>query len=193
VTQRIFHLLKRWLPTVLLLCLPLMPLAAFAAEGVEIRDAHLENTEEGYKLSCALSFELNHELEEAVTRGIPLYFTTEIQITRPRWYWFDERAVSASQTIRLSYNVLTGQYYAAILGHLQQSFTTLDDALSMVRHPIRWVVAEPGALKRGETYHVAVKMRLDLDQLPKTFQVHALNNSDWHLSSDWKTFDFKAE
>jgi hypothetical protein len=122
-----------------------------------------------------------------------LYFTTDVEITRPRWYWFDEKAIVESQTVRISYNVLTRQYRAAITGSLQQNFNTLDDALTMVRRPSRWLVAGKGALKAGQTYQVAVRMRLDVAQLPKPFQVHALNSSDWRLSSDWKYFSFKAD
>ncbi len=62
-----------------------------------------------------------------------------------------------------------------------------------MRRPNRWVVADKNALKPGETYHVAVRMALDLAQLPKPFQVNALNNSDWRLSSEWKYFNFKVE
>ncbi|HYD95122.1 MAG TPA: DUF4390 domain-containing protein [Noviherbaspirillum sp.] len=167
--------------------------AAVRAEGVEITQAALEYTDEGYRLALGFSFELTRSLEDAVTRGIPLYFTTEVQLTRPRWYWFDEKAVSTSQTIRISYNVLTHQYQAAISGRLQQSFATLDDALSLVRRPSRWVVAEKGALKSGEVYNVAVRMGLDVARLPKPFQVHAMNSSDWRFSSDWKQFSFRAE
>lgn len=191
VTQRFFHFLTCWLLAMSMLTFASLP--ARAAEGIEIAQAHLENSEEGYKLSATFVFDLNRGLEDVIARGVPLYFTTDVELTRPRWYWFDEKTISASQTIRISYNVLTRQYHAAIIGRLQQSFNTLEDALSMVRRPSRWVVAERGALKSGETYHVAVRMRLDLAQLPKTFQVHALNNSDWRLSSDWKFFTFKAE
>lgn len=178
--------------TALLLTSAIMPSPAHA-EGVEITRAGLESTEDGYKLSLALSFELTRSLEDAVTRGVPLYFTTEVQLTRPRWYWFDEKAVSTSQTVRISYNVLTHQYHAAISGRLQQSFSTLDDALSLVRRPNRWVVAEKGALKVGETYNVAIRMGLDIARLPKPFQVHAMNSSDWRFSSDWKQFTFRPE
>jgi hypothetical protein len=132
-------------------------------------------------------------LEDAITHGIPLYFTTEVELTRPRWYWFDEKTINASQTIRLSYNVLTRQYRVAIGGSLQQNFSSLDDALSLIRRPSRWVVAEKGRLKAGEHYHVAVRNRLDVTQLPKPFQINALNNSDWRLSSDWKRFTYKAD
>lgn len=192
MTRRFFQLLTGWLLTAALFAPFLAPLPAHA-EGVEIRSANLENSEDGYRLALEFSFELTRSLEDAVTRGIPLYFTTEVQITRPRWYWFDEKTISTSQTIRISYNVLTHQYHAAISGRLQQSFSTLEDALSLVRRPSRWIIAENGALKSGEVYNVAVRMGLDVARLPKPFQVHAMNSSDWRFSSDWKQFTFKAE
>ena len=192
MTRALLHLLTTWLLTALLLLAAFAPSAAHA-EGVEITRASLESSEDGYKLSLGFSFELTRGLEDAVTRGIPLYFTTDVQLTRPRWYWFDEKAISTAQTIRISYNVLTHQYHASIGGRLQQSFGSLDDALSLVRRPSRWIVAEKGALKPGETYNVAVRMGLDVARLPKPFQVHAMNSSDWRFSSDWERFTFKAE
>lgn len=166
---------------------------AGAADGIDIEQAHLEDSSEGYRLSATFDFDLNRGLEDALNRGIPLYFTTEVVLTRPRWYWFDAKEISESQTIRISYNVLTRQYHAAISGRLQLSFSTLDDALSLVRRPNRWVVAEHNELKAGQTYDVAVRMQLDVAQLPKPFQVHALNSSDWRLSTEWKHFTYKAE
>jgi hypothetical protein len=166
---------------------------ADAAEGIEIMQAHLENSEDGYKLAANFAFELNRGLEEAVTHGVPLYFTTEVMLTRPRWYWFDEKAVNTAQTTRISYNVLTRQYNAAVLGSLQQNFSSLQEALALVRRPNRWVVAERGALGSGATYKVSIRMRLDVAQLSKPFQVNALNNSDWRFSSEWRTFNFKAD
>lgn len=194
VTPRLLHFLTRWLLTTLVLALTFAPLPARAAPGIEITRANLENTDEGYKLSAIFSVELNRGLEDAITRGVPLYFTTEVEFTRPRWYWFDERTITATQTLRISYDVLTRQYHASFSGRgLHQSFTTLDDALSLLRRPSRWVVADKGALKPGSTYNVAIRMGLDVARLPKPFQVHALNNSDWRFSSDWEQFTFRAD
>ncbi|MBI1891307.1 MAG: DUF4390 domain-containing protein [Burkholderiales bacterium] len=192
VAIRFYHWAIRWLSIVLLLgaawATPL-----YAAEGVEIRYTQIESSEDGFRLAAAYNFELNRGLEDALQRGIALYFTTEVDITRPRWYWFDENTLTASQTVKVSYNVLTRQYHVAIGGNLHQSFTNQEDALSVIRRPGRWIVAERGALKPGSTYLAAVRMRLDVAQLPKPFQINALNNSDWHLSSDWKTFSFRVE
>ncbi|HEX2530664.1 MAG TPA: DUF4390 domain-containing protein [Burkholderiaceae bacterium] len=166
---------------------------ARADEGIEITQAHLESTDEGYKLSATFAFDLNRGLEDAITRGVPLYFTTTVELHRPRWYWFDEKTVSTSQTIRIDYNVLTRRYRAGVLGSVQQSFGTLDDALSLIRRPSRWIVADRKKLKAGQKYDVEVRMQLNLEFLPKPFQIHALNSSHWRLSSDWKFFTFKAE
>jgi hypothetical protein len=189
VTRRLFHLLT----CCLLAFLAHLPLAAQAGDAVETVQAQLETSEDGYRLLASFAFELNRGLEDAIMRGVPLSFTTEVELTRPRWYWLDEKALFASRTVRISYNVLTRRFHAAISGSLQQSFATLDDALSLIRHPGRWLVAEKGALKTGQTYQVAVRMRLDVTQLAKPFQVNALNNSDWQMASDWKRFSFRVE
>jgi hypothetical protein len=192
VTRRTLTILTRVLLASLLVALTLAHSPARAAD-IEVTQAHLENSEDGYKLSAGFAFELNHSLEEAITHGIPLHFTTEVELTRPRWYWFDEHAITALRTVRISYNVLTRQFHVAILGSVQQSFATLDDALSLIRRPSRWVVAEKGSLKSGATYNVALQMRLNLEYLPKPFQVNSLNNSDWRLATDWKRFNFRPE
>ena len=70
-------------------------------------------------------------------RGVPLYFTTQVEISRPRWYWFDETAVSATRTVRISYNVLTRQYRAAIDGSLYRNFAKLEEVLALLRRPGR--------------------------------------------------------
>jgi len=167
--------------------------AGIQAAEIDITHASLEATDDGYRLSTSYAFELNRSLEDALVRGVPLYFTTDVQLTRRRWYWFDEVSISVSRTVRISYNVLTRQYHAATSGQLQQSFSSLEDAMSLIRRPPRWNIADKNTLKSGDIYNVGLRMRLDVAQLPKPFQINALNNSDWRLSSDWKEFTFKVE
>lgn len=190
MTHRFFCLLA-WYLLLALACA--LPPARAAGEAVDIIHAHIEAAEEGYKLSASYAFDLNHGLEDAIQHGVPLYFTTEIELTRPRWYWFDEKAIVARQTSRVSYNVLTRQYHVSIAGHVQQSFAALDDALFLLRRPSRWLVAPRGALKAGELYNVTLRMGMDRDYLPKPIQVNAFNNSDWRLASNRKSFSYRAD
>ncbi len=184
--------LSRWLQhAVLVLCLACVPLAH--ATDIDITQAVIESTDDGYRLSSSYAFQLNSGLEDALMHSVPLYFTTEVRLTRQRWYWFDEVAVSTSRTIRISFNVLTRRYHAAITGHLQQGFDSLEDVLAMIRRPPRWIIASPNELTKGDAYNVSVRMYLDVAQLPKPFQINALNNNDWNLSSNWQEFTFTPE
>lgn len=185
-----FHLLLG----LMLTCLCLMSSGvALALDGIEIKEARIEASEDGFRLASIFDLDLNHGLEDAVTKGIPLYFTTEIELTRPRWYWLDEKTLRSKHTLRLSYNVLTRKYIVSVVGSVQQSFNSLEEALFLVRRPNRWLIAGRGALKNGEVYNVSLRMALNLEFMSKPFQVNAINNSDWKLSSDRKNFSFKAD
>ena len=160
--------------------------SVMAAEA-DIRNPALTATEEGYALSADIAFELNPRLEEAINRGVPIYFVTEFELHRPRWYWLDQTVSRRTLTWRLSYHALTRQYRLSS-GALHQSFSTLDQALRTLQAIRQWQVIDKGALKIGETYEASLRFRLDLNQLPRPFQVGAIGNRDWQLGSDWLTW-----
>lgn len=176
----------------LTLLLAFAPALARAAEGIEFNSASLEATDEGYRLSSSFSVELTRSLEEALMRGVPLYFMLQVEVTRPRWYWFDDVAIKATRNIRLSYNVLTQQYRASVDGSLHRNFSRLDDMLALLRRPGRWLVAEAGSLQKDASYTVAVQLSLDVSALPKPIQVSALGNGDWRMSSGWSRFTYEV-
>lgn len=171
-----------------MLLLVFLPVLAWAAE-IDIAAPQVVAGEDGYVLSADFTFELNPRLEEAVTKGVVLYFVADFELTRPRWYWLDEKLISRSQTYRLSYHALTRQYRLST-GALHQSFSNLSDALRMLARLRNWVVIDKNdkAIKVGEPYQAALRLRLDITQLPRPFQISALGNKEWSLSSDWKNW-----
>src|SRR6185369_13781102 len=86
--------------------------AAFSvhADEIEVTEARLGVTEDGIVLAADFAFELNPRLAEVVTNGVPLYFVVEFELTRPRWYWFDEKAAAKRIQLRLSYHPLSRHY-----------------------------------------------------------------------------------
>lgn len=161
-----------------------------AAAEIEVRNPQLSFGDEGQLLLDAdFALDFNARLEEAVGKGLALYFVAEFELTRPRWYWLDEKVVRNSQTWRLTYHALTRQYRLSA-GGLSQSFTSLDGALRMLSHLRHWPVMERDRLHVGESFDAALRLRLDLSQLPKPFQIEALSNKDWILASDWKRWTF---
>ena len=159
------------------------------ADDIEVLDARLAASEEGLSLSADFAFEFNPRLSEAVANGVPLYFVIEFELTRPRWYWFDENAVSRRTQLRLSYHALSRQYRVST-GPLHQSFSSLDDALDVMRRLRNWQVLERSVTLGGSSYEAAVRMRLDPAQLPKPLQISALTDRELRLESPWKRFIF---
>jgi uncharacterized protein DUF4390 len=159
------------------------------ADSIAVQRASLQADGNGWNIDARFDFDLNSNLEDAVNKGIPLYFTTDFELSRPRWYWFDEQPVSVSQSIRLSFQPLTREYRVST-GGLQLGFSTLKDALSVIKHVTSWHVIDRSEVHVGETYNASVRMQLDVALMPKPFQIDAVNNRDWNLASDWKRFTF---
>jgi hypothetical protein len=170
-----------------MLCL-LWPAMA-PAQTIEVGRTQLEYADGGWNLSADFDFDLPANLEDAVNKGIALYFLVEFELIRPRWYWFDDHAISATRVVRLSYHPLTRQYRVST-GGLQVPFSRLKDAVDFMQHVRGWRVFEQRAVKPGETVQAEVRMRLDVTQLPKPFQINAVNTRDWNLASEWKRFSF---
>lgn len=163
---------------------------AARADDIEIRDARLEQTEDGLALSADFAFDFNARLEQAVTNGVPLYFVVEFELTQPRWYWFDEKTATKRLQTRLSYHALS-RHYRLSTGLLQQNYASLAEALAVLRRVRGWQVMDKSGPLADTTYQAAVRMRLELALLPKPFQVNALTSREWHLDSDWKRFTWR--
>lgn len=159
------------------------------AEGIKLKSAELERVDNDWLLSAVFRIELTPGLEDAVQKGVVLYFQTEFDLTRSRWYWFDERPAIAQRQTRLSYQPLTQQYRIASEG-FTFSAKSIAEALQAVGSVGGWRVIDNVQLDSSKSYTAALRMTLDLSKLPKPFQVNALNNRDWNVSSDWVRFPF---
>jgi hypothetical protein len=162
---------------------------AFAAEGVEVLSAEIVLREETFQLEAEFDIVFSPRLEEAVNRGVALFFVVDFEMARPRWYWFDEKPVKISQTYKISYAPLLRQYRLSI-GSVYQNFTRFEDVKRVLSRVRGLPVAERGALVPGTEYQASLRMRLDTNQLPKPFQLNALASSEWTLSSNWYRWNF---
>lgn len=163
--------------------LTLLPAMALA-QSASITTAKFEVTEDGYQLNADIDLQLTAGMQEAVRKGVPLYFIAEFQLTRGRWYWLDQSVISATRDRRISYAPLTDQYRIAISG-ISQNVSSFDDVRRVLSRIRSWTVAEKGQLKTGEKYEAALRFRLDTSQLPKPFQLNVITSKEWNLSSEW--------
>jgi len=154
------------------------------AEDITVQSASIEPGEDGWQLQAEFDIQFSPRLEEAVNRGVPLYFVVEFELARPRWYWFDDKPVQLSQTYKISYTPLLRQYRLSV-GNVYQNFTRFEEVTRVLSRLRGWHVAEKGALRKDQIYQAGLRMRLDTAQLPKPFQLNAIASRDWTLASDW--------
>jgi hypothetical protein len=174
-----------------LLVLLLFVAVAAQAGSIEPKRAALTPGEDGYTLSAEFTVDLGNRLEDAVARGVPLYFNLEFVLERSRKYWVNEHITTRSLGYRLAYSSLTRQYRLTT-GNLHQNFGSLAEAMRVVGRIAALPVLDKDALKPGESYEAAVRLALDRSQLPKPFQVDALTDSALHVEAKVLRWQFVA-
>jgi hypothetical protein len=170
--------LLRILLKLILLALVAGSAAGVRAQGVELTSLQVARGESGaLVLEYSSRLTLSHALEDALQRGVPMYFTAHVTVLRSRWYWRDERIARIARTWRLSYQPLTATWRIS-LGGLSQSFSTLSEALAPMSRVSGWRLVEGEKLDPGERYYVEFSFQLDNAQLPRPMQLD--------LGQDWK-------
>lgn len=162
------------------------------ADEIPVRHAELHaNDEGGYTLSADFQLELSERLENALGKGVPLHFVLEFECERPRWYWLDKSVSNKKLEARLSFHALTRSYRLSV-GSNHQSFGSASEALAALGTVRDWQVLSQGDLEPLSAYTVGVRLSLDVNQLPKPFQVSALTNREWSLASPWERWGFST-
>lgn len=158
-----------------------------AFEAFEVLGIRLEPAVDGesWVLSADFLIELPAALEEAVNRGITLVFVIDFELVRPRLWWWDQKIVETSRTVRLNYSSLARQYRVQSEG-LNASFVSLPEALEALSQLRGWRVFEQDRIVAGQSYEASVRLRLDGSFLPKPLQLSTFNDRDWNLQSPWK-------
>lgn len=161
--------------------------------GSEISLLKVERAGDAILLTATARFDLSAAVEDALLKGVAVFFVAEADVYRERWYWTNKRVVSAERHMRLAYqpltrrwrlNVASGLITNAGLGMaLNQNFDSLPDALAAVQRVSRWKIAEASDIDVQQPYLMEYRFRLDVAQLPRPLQIGTLGQSDWEISA----------
>jgi hypothetical protein len=193
--------LKRWgttsLHLALLALLALLPLSASAqfapAPTVQVADLTLERVDDAYLLSTTLGFELPTPVEEALNKGVALYFLSQAEVFKERWYWYEKSVALQERHYRLSYHPLSRQWRllssskpipnSGLGVTLGVAYDDLQGALFAVKRLSNWRLVNAADIESGAKYHVDFRFKLDLTQFPRPLQIGTLGDSEWNLSA----------
>jgi len=151
------------------------------AQGVELATLQVQREEGALVLDFNARVTLPRAVEEALQRGVPIYFLAEARLLRDRWYWRDERVARISRSWRLAYQPLTGSWRVG-LGGLNQTHATQAEAVAALSRAANWKLADLSQLDPDSRYYVEFSFRLDTTQLPSPMQIGLGGQADWALS-----------
>jgi len=165
---------------------------AWADTPVELQSLRVERVDSAVTISANLHFDLPPPLEEALLKGVSLYFVTEVEVLRERWYFYDKRVSHVERHIRLFYMPLTRRWRVNIsprpfsaggLGmSLGQSYDTVEEAMTAVQRIAQWPIALASDIEADAKQNINLSFKLDLSQLPRPLQIGAAGQSEWNLS-----------
>lgn len=138
----------------------------------------LTRAEEGFRVAYSVRLELPRAAEDALRKGVPLYFVADVRVARKRWYWRDATVARAERQWRLSFQALTRQYRLST-GGLNQSFDNLTEALDAVRRASAWAIDWREEPEPQQAYSLSFGLRLDTRQLPAPLQIGLGSDADW--------------
>jgi hypothetical protein len=171
--------IARWAGRAMLCLMGISTIAHNArAQGVELATLELRPADGALTLEFNARLALSRGVEDALRRGVPMYFEVDATLYRSRWYWRDERVSHVSRSYRLSFQPLTGNWRVG-LGALGQNYPTLLEAMAVISRVSGWRLAEAAQLEGGQRYYVEFSYRLDASQLPQPLQI-GLGN-EWSL------------
>ncbi len=150
------------------------------AQGVELLTLQASRSDGAVNLEFAARVALPRAVDDALGKGVPLYFVAEATLLRNRWYWRDERVARISRSWRLAFQPLTGAWRVS-LGGLHQSYASLDEALAAVSRSGGWKLVDAERLDKDASYYVEFNYRLDSSQLPGPMQFGLGGGGDWTL------------
>ncbi len=181
--RRAWRALACWLTLVL-------ASAAWADNEVRIENLGFVATDQSTQISLQVAFQLPAQVDDALHRGIPLFFSAEATLVQERWYWIDRTVAKAQRYWRLSYQPLTRRYRlqaspqpidnAGLGVGLAQSHDDLSDALSAIKRMGAWNLGN-APLENDARYRLDFRFRLDPIPLLRPW-LSSAGDGDWGLS-----------
>lgn len=148
---------------------------------VELAHAHAYRSDEGVIVGYDVRFELPHEVEDALLKGVAVVFVARADVFRERWYWRDRALASTERRWRLAFQPLTRRWRVSFDG-LSQHYNTLGEALGVMTRSSRWRVMDWNPATEDRDCYIEFHFELDRNELPRPMQIGLSDQNEWTLS-----------
>jgi hypothetical protein len=171
------------------------PAVAAPPGSAQLAEFQLSNEADGLFLTAQVRVTVSHAMQEALQKGVPLYFVASAQVVKERWYWRDAVLAQVNRHMRLVYQPLTRRWRmnssssplaTSGLGvSLSQNFESLEDAVAAMGRFAHWQIADAELAGKLDGHEVQFSFDIDVKQLPRPFLIGQSGNADWALSTSY--------
>jgi hypothetical protein len=160
---------------------------ADALDGVlEVRSAYVDIDHSVLQLHARVAYPMTPAIRDALRDGVTLTFDLDTRIVRERRFWFDAAVVELTLRRDLAYHTVSDRYVVHdARTDEQQSFATLDEALSYLGTVDGWPILVEPQLTVGEHYRISVRAGIRRGRLPASLRLLLFWTDDWHRTSAW--------
>jgi hypothetical protein len=178
---------------VALLCAVILGLSGLAwgaaLDGVlEVRSAYVNIDKGVFLLHARVEYPLTQVIRDALYDGITLTFDLDARVERDRRFWFNAGIVDLTLRRELTYHAVSERYVVReVKSGDQQSFATVDEALSFLGRVDAWPILVEPQLNEGN-YTISVRAGVRRGHLPATMRAILFWTDDWVRVSEWYTW-----
>ena len=198
----LFFLVFQFSVTVAFLTLATSTLLLAQTNIVSASELKIIKEEDSLVMNTPIQFNLPSAVEEALRKGVAIYFVAHVDVSKDRWYWTDKEVLSVNRYYKLVYQPLTRRWRLNISAgktnfnepaiSLPQWFDQLEDALAAINRAGHWKLMSLSDLESGQHYKITFSFGLDTTSLPKPLQIGLIGQSDWALQLE-KSAKFTPE
>ena len=183
----------RFLATVLamlVLCGFTAAVRADTLDGVlQVRSAVVDLDKGVFQLNAQIDYPMSDAMSTALRDGVPLVFDVDTRVERVRHLWMDATVVELTLHRELMYHTVSDRYIVSNpQSGDQQTFASLDAALTYLGTVENWPVLVESQLDPGEHYTISVRAGVRRGHLSSSLRALLFWTNDWNRVSDWYTW-----
>ena len=155
---------------------------------LEVRSAYVNIDKGVFLLHARVEYPLTQVIRDALRDGITLTFDLDARVERDRRFWFNAGIVDLTLRRELTYHAVSERYVVReVKSGDQQSFATVDEALTFLGRVDAWPILVEPQLNEG-SYTISVRAGVRRGRLPATMRAILFWTDDWVRVSEWYTW-----
>jgi hypothetical protein len=186
--------MSRLVTSILLLCAILSGAPQSRADEIQVTRVTGKVGSDFYFVEASVHIELSADAEDALESGVPLQFSFDFQINRPRRFLWDQQLLALRRSCTLERHALANKYVVTdLVTRKRVVIASIRDALDALGQLTDVTIGKASELVNERGLTGRMRAQLDIEALPAPMRPIAYLSPSWHLKSAWREWVISNE